>query len=117
MAESNKNRGGNTGAIREESSLTLNEMLRYGGLIFTIVSASVSLVWYIANIKADISDMKKDLLTYKEISNAKEINNERTVNELRGKMDKSEEALQKVSEKLEVTVSILNRIDKKVGNP
>lgn len=103
---------------------TIGSLLKWVSVCFTVVMTVVSGVWFVATVKSDASLLKQDVETTKhrvaEVDRQSEKRHdlqEKSITELTRRSDDTEKHVQEMARKLDVAVSLLERIDQKVGKP
>lgn len=98
----------------DEQPLTATVVIKWFGIIFTIVSTVISLVWFAALLKGDISTVQQEHLSSKREYELKIADIEKKIDKLSDRADITEKSVIELMRKLDVAVAILERIDKKV---
>jgi hypothetical protein len=100
-----------------EDILTSGLLIKWGGISFATISFVVSIVWFIASIKADILTIQQQIVTVKNSSESRDILHERDLDRLREREDSSDKAIAELVRKVDVAVAILERLERRTTPP
>jgi hypothetical protein len=101
----------------QDIPITVNSVIKWTGIVFSLISGLVSLVWFAAIIKGDIITMQQEVLSVKREIEMRNSTQDKEIEKLKDRADNTEKSLSDMGRKLDVAVTLLERIDKKVGNP
>lgn len=97
--------------------VTVNSIIKWTGIIFTVISGVVSLVWFAALIKGDIITLQQDSAAMKRELEARNVQQDKDIEKLKDRADETDKAMSELTRKLDIAVTLLQRIDAKVGKP
>jgi uncharacterized cysteine cluster protein YcgN (CxxCxxCC family) len=106
--------------VEEESQdvpLTANTVIKWTGIAFTLISGLVSLVWFAALLKGDIITMQQETVSMKHEIELRDANQDKEIDKLKDRSDSIEKNMSDMGRKLDVAITLLERVDKRVGNP
>lgn len=99
-----------------EQPLSLNVLVKWLGIMVSVVSGVITIVWFAATLKGDIITLQQEQAAGKTQVEMRNAQQDTDIDRLRVRADTTERAVADLNRKLDVAVAILERIDKKVGN-
>lgn len=97
--------------------VTVNAVVKTFGIAITSITALISLVWFAASLKGEIISLREDQVAMKHESELDKQQQEKRLDHIEERQDKTEASVADLNRKLDVAVSILERIDRKVNAP
>lgn len=99
----------------EDSPLTPRFIIKAGAAAFVLISGIVSIVLYISTLKSDIASLRDAIQSARHETDGRLVEDERQIDRLRNHSEQTDRTVEDVQRKLEVSITILTRIDKKVN--
>jgi hypothetical protein len=99
------------------SQLTVNKIVQWGGIVFTAGSLLVASVGYCYSLKGDIQQLRQEVETLVRDNAQQHAQYDREIDRLKTHTDTTDHTVSDLSAKLDVAVTILTRIDKKMNQP
>lgn len=99
----------------EDSPLTPRFLLKAVGAAFIIISGIVSVVLYVGTLKNEITSLREEFQTYKHETEGRNADNDKQMDRLRTHSEQTDRTIEDIQRKLDVSITILQRIDKKVN--
>jgi hypothetical protein len=99
----------------EDSPITTNSVLRIGGMALAVISGLVSVVLYVGSLRADISNLRDANQTYIKAAEARFAEFDKQLDRVRTHEEQTDKTVEDIQRKLDVSITILTRIDKKVN--
>src|SRR4051794_35133920 len=115
-------------AKNSDTPITVSTILKYGGIFATCLTVTVSGAWAVASLRNDTdankqkitevdqSSIQRDQENERRLAEVK-AQNERDIQALKIKTDAQNKTISEISTKLDIAVTILQRIDQKVNQP
>jgi len=110
--------------ISNSPVVTVGTLAKWCGVIFTTVMMVVSCVWFVATVRSDqllqkqeLENTKTKIVEVDKLSQQRHDLQGRDISELSRRNETTEKTVQEMARKLDVALTLLERIDKKVGNP
>jgi hypothetical protein len=97
-----------------DAPLTVNAVIKWMSIVFTVVSALVSFVWFAAIMKGDIISSQQELSAVKHEDELRFQQEEKDIDKLNDRADLTDRSLSDMGSKLDVAVAILERIEKNI---
>ena len=95
--------------------VTVSGAVKTFGLIVTMMSAVISVVWCIAGLRSQIDVLNQQQIALRHDLEMRELESDKRVTKIEERQDKEEKAVEDINRKLDVVETILLRIDKRVG--
>ena len=106
-----------------DAPLNLNAVAKWGGVMVSIVVASVGVVWQLADIRSDIrtkdlkiADLERRIGEEDKACLDRHNQQQREIDRSVQRIDQGERNMSDLARKLDVAVAILERLDKKIGD-
>ena len=96
--------------------LTTNTIIKWTSIVLSLVTGLISIVWFAAVLKADIITLQQELVSEKREATILHDQTQKDIDKLKDRADNTDKAVGELSRKLDVAVTILERIDKKVDS-
>jgi hypothetical protein len=101
--------------ISNDTPITVNGLIKWGGILAAFVTSLISLIWFAAGTKSDINEIRLNLTTTNKETQLYEIANDKRCTVIEIKANETDKAVAQIESKLDVVVAILERIDKRTG--
>lgn len=101
----------------DNTPITTKTFLVWGGAVFTLISSVVYLVWFVANVAGNAHRELEPVKIQVQVNSVAITDlqeRDRAREKAQGDLQRSQNEMQR---KLDVVVTLLERIDKKVGTP
>ena len=99
----------------DELPITSQTIVKWGGIGLAAVSSLVTIIWFFASLKSDISSLRQENSATKTELNMKTDQLGKEVERLKSHADETDKSLNDMGRKLDVAVAILERIEKSVA--
>jgi hypothetical protein len=100
----------------DNSTLTPKFVIKAGTVAGGIITAVVTIVLYIGGIKADLQSYRDTSFAARHELELRIVESEKQIDRLRTHSEQTDHIVEQIERKLDVAVSILERIDKKVNH-
>jgi len=101
----------------EDTPITANTILKWGGAVSAVVGTIVMAVWFVAGVKGDVHDQKQMVETNSREQHVRDDQQDARIAKTEQRIDAQGTAVTDLQRKLDTAITILNRIDAKVDRP
>lgn len=95
--------------------VTFATLAKMVGVVVTVVSLTISGVWFAAAVKADVETVKANITALKLDVQERAQKRDKEVADIKARADQSERVMQDMGRKLDVAIAILERVEKRMG--
>lgn len=104
-------------AKEKDTPVTINGAVKWGGIFCSIASVLIIAVWFVANLKSEVTGNKQEVVAMKTDQTKTDEVQDKQIEKLTVHTESTDKTVSELNRKLDIAVTILERMDAKLQRP